>query len=425
MASKFTNSYTQLLSLTNLQLKPYTDSKAELEKSLARTKALLKLLGSPENILKFVHITGTSGKGSVANMVHQMLTLDSRKVGTYTSPHTTTYLERFQVGDKLISPNLLAGCISDVIVAYSRLLGKAGGELSFFELSTVLALYAFHKAGCEWCVLEVGCGGRFDATNVIPTPEVAVITNIDKDHTQILGDTLAKIAYEKAGIIKRGGTVLCGETRPAIRKIFMKEAIKTQAALFFVNPPNFDIVDPSLGAHQQHNAALAKRTALELDVDQEVIAKAMADCKKPPCRFEIMQQSPMIVLDGAHSPAKIKAATRMIKMLDKPVHILFGCTAAKDADEMLDQLNPVAKTITTTRFTTTFRKAANPAELLLNVEKSKRAGFYLDPHEALEHVRKITKQGEVIVVTGSLYLAGELRQEWITEAQILKKRSSF
>ncbi|MDP2631893.1 MAG: Mur ligase family protein [Candidatus Uhrbacteria bacterium] len=420
----FKIAYDSLLSLSNLQLRQYSDSKIELKRSLARTKTLLKLLGSPEEKLKFVHITGTSGKGSVANMMHQILVADDRKVGTYTSPHLTSYLERFQINDKFIDPELLARCILDVINAYSRLLGKGESELSFFELSTVLALYAFHEAGCKWCVLEVGCGGRYDATNIIPTPKIAIITNVDKDHTEILGDSLSKIAYEKAGIIKNKGFVLCGESRPALRKIFMKEAIQTQAALFFINQPTSEIIDGKFGLHQQHNAALAERAAFELGVDPHVIASTLKNFKKPACRFETVQNNPLLILDGAHSPAKIKAAVRMIKKLNQPVHILFGCTATKDAQELIDQLNEVAKTITTTRFTTTFRKASNPARLLSFVQKSKRAGFFLDPQEALEHIRKLTKNGEAIVVTGSLYLAGELRAEWVSESEILKKRSN-
>ena len=129
--------------------------------------------------------------------------------------------------------------------------------MSFFELSTCLAIYAFQKSGVDWCVLETGMGGKWDATNIIPKPALAIITNIDKDHTQILGKSLTAIAQKKAGIIKHGGTVLCGEVRPSLKKVFTKTAIRQHAALFFVPPPFENILNVSFSPGQQHNAALA------------------------------------------------------------------------------------------------------------------------------------------------------------------------
>jgi dihydrofolate synthase/folylpolyglutamate synthase len=220
--SSFNEAYQKLLSLSNLQTKQYTDSKEELKKSLIRTKRLLASLGNPEKELQFVHVGGTSGKGSVANYIQTALQKSGHSAGVYTSPHTTSYIERFRMGNRLINPARLARHINDITGAYEKLLEAGESPLSFFELSTVIAIYAAKQESMEWCVLEVGCGGRYDATNVIPGKKFAVITNIDKDHTQILGDSLEKIAHAKAGIIQQGTTVICGETRPKLKNPLKK-----------------------------------------------------------------------------------------------------------------------------------------------------------------------------------------------------------
>lgn len=424
MSSDFVQAFERLVSLGNLQLKTYTDSKEELARSMDRVRQFLLELGSPQKKLSFVHVAGTSGKGSVANYLHEILHADDRKVGTYTSPHTTSYLERFRTGELLIDPKLLTECIDEVIVVYQKQLAKHPDPMSYFELSTCLAFYAFAKAGMEWCVLETGCGGRWDATNVIQAPTVAVITNIDKDHTEILGNSLSLIAFEKAGIIKRGSTVFCGETRPALKKIFMNEAVEKATALFFIPPPSAKKVPDALGRHQQHNAALAEAAARELGISDDVIKKAFDETRSLPCRFETIQNEPLVILDGAHNVAKMKSTIALMQQLGEKAHIIFGCTATKDAEAMIDLLLPIAKTITTTRFTTTARKASNPALLLSKIPKAKRANFFLDPFQALAYTQSIAQKRSVLV-TGSLYLAGELRSHWITEDQILKKRSSF
>lgn len=422
--TSFQDAYQKLVSLTNLEHKLYTDSLSELKLSKKRMEDFLIQLGSPHKKIEFIHVAGTSGKGSVTNMIHHILDVDGQRVGSYTSPHTTTYLERFKLGRELMSPDILAKYIEAVIEEYQKFL-KKGGPMSFFELSTCIAIYAMKKEGVDWCILETGCGGRWDATNVIPCPVVSVITNINKDHTDILGDSLAEIADKKAGIMKKGSIVLCGEMRPSLKKVFTEEAIKEQSALFFVPPPGEAIVDKKLGKSQQHNAALAERAALELGVSKSTIKRAFKTIRNLPCRFETIQTNPTIILDGAHSPAKIDSTVDMIKSLEVPVHIIFGCALNKDSEEMVKTLSKVATSITTTRFHHVFRKAANPATLLSYVPAKKKNKYFLDHLDALAHVKKTSKKGDAIVVTGSLFLAGEMREYWISESKILKQRSSF
>ncbi|MBT3231100.1 hypothetical protein HN358_04995 [Candidatus Uhrbacteria bacterium] len=425
MIPQYNETYEKFLSLTNLCEKVFSDSTAELKKSMKRTEQFMEALGSPHKKLKIIHIAGTSGKGSTAYMVHQMLTADKQNVGTYLSPHTTTFLERFQYNDKLLSADDLVSSMNELMDTYQKHLAKTNTPLSFFELSTCLSLFAFQKAGARWCVLETGCGGRWDATNVIPTPEVAIITNIDKDHTELLGNSLAQIAFEKAGIIKKNGTIFCGEVRPNIKKVFMKEAIKNNAALFFIHPPFENIINAEHGEHQQHNASLAIAAAKEINIKDNAIEQTLDNLKRLPCRFETMQQSPQIILDGAHSPAKIAATVKKIKELKKPIHLIFGCAANKDAPQMLKQLIPHVDKVTTTRFQMGMRKAAVPSELLKVAPKAKRAGSFLDHSEALDHAKKQSKNDEVIIATGSLFLTGELRANWISEDQIVKSSNSF
>ncbi|MBU4453072.1 hypothetical protein KKH24_02340 [Patescibacteria group bacterium] len=422
---QYKQTYKSFLSLANLCDKNYSDSKAELRNSLKRTEDFLTALGSPHKKLKIIHIAGTSGKGSVAYAMHQMLTADNKKVGTYLSPHTTTFLERFQFGNNLLPAKDLIDNIEKLTKVYEKFLQGNNTPLSFFELSTCLALFAFQNAGAKWCVLEAGCGGRWDATNVIPTPEVAIITNIDKDHTELLGDTLAKIAYEKAGIIKKDGIVFCGETRPKIRKVFMDEAIKNNSALFFINPPIENLINVEHGEHQQHNISLAIAVAKEIQISDDTIESVLKNLKRLPCRFETMQKSPIIILDGAHSPAKIATTVKRLKTLNKPVHLIFGCAANKDASTMLDLLIPHVTKITTTRFEMDQRKASNPAQLLKLIPKAKQSGAFLDHADALAHAKKTIKNDEAIIITGSLFLSGEMRTQWIDEEKIIKSNLSY
>jgi dihydrofolate synthase/folylpolyglutamate synthase len=311
-----------------------------------------------------------------------------------------------------------------MIEVYEDFLPKHGA-LSFFELSTCLAIYSFNKAGAEWCILEAGCGGRYDATNVIPKPVVAIITNINKDHTEILGNTLSQIAKAKAGITKKHGLVLCGEIRPSLKTIFQKEALKKDASLFFIPPPATSQLAENFGYEQEHNAALAIHAAREIGISKTVIERATKNLRRLPCRFETMQADPVVILDGAHSEAKMESTIKLIKSLDKPVRVLYGAVHNKDSASMLKALSGVATNISTTRFSTSFRKAAAPHELLRLVTSKKRGRAYLDACQALNEEIKALKGKEILVVTGSLYLSGELRAKWIPEKQILKQASSF
>lgn len=422
MQSRFTQEYERMLSYSNLVTVVYTDSVQTLKDSLRRTTAFLTLLGSPEKQISIVHVTGTSGKGSTTQLMKQVLMEAGYSVGAYVSPHITSFADRFLFNEGLHTEERLASCMKIVNDAHEEFC-KQESPLSFFELSTCLALFVNARAQVDCLVLEVGLGGRYDATNVIPAPKLAIITNIDKDHTEILGSTLAKIAYEKAGIIKRNGTVICGEVRPSLKQVFTDEANKHNAALFFVPPPTA-LGESGKSARQLHNEAIVRRSAQELKIKPEIVEKALANQPVFAARFETVQQNPRIIVDGAHSPAKISSTVDQIKQLKEPVHILFGASYGKDIKEMLPQLFPVASRISVTRFLGQHRKATSPVELFALIPKHLRGEIYFDPHEALEAERKIAKKTP-LVITGSFFLAGELREHWYPEAAIREQATLF
>lgn len=424
MTDTFKQTYDQFLSLTNLSDGWKRGSEKELKASLKRVKTFLHLLRDPQKKLSFVHVTGTSGKGSVCAMVQQILLANGEHAGAYLSPHTTSFLERFILGDGLMKSEDLEIAMKEVMRAYTVYL-ETSSPLTYFELCACLAMHAFARLNIKWCVLEVGCGGRYDATNVIPTPAVAIITNINKDHAEILGDSLALIAYEKAGIMKKKGTVLCGETRPSLKKIFTQEAIKQNSALFFLPPSDEVLIDSVLGPAQHHNASIALRAAKELGISESIAKSALQNYRPLPCRFETIQSAPQVILDGAHSVAKMTATAERAKQLGKKIHIIFGCKANKDVAEMLKILIPIATSITTTRFTHTFGIAANPTNLQKMIPQKRRGGSFLFPQDALQNAFRRAKTGDVILITGSLHLAGEIREKWIPESSILQNASSF
>lgn len=407
----------KLLSLMNIEQVWKHTSTATLEASLDRVRQLLKRLGSPEQALKYVHVTGTSGKGSVTHVMHEILRKSGEKVASYSSPHTTTYLERFRIDDKLADPNALAAALETVIAAHEDHVRAGLSPLTLFELNACSAFVLFQRAGVDWCVLEVGMGGRYDATNVIPAPALAIITNIDLDHTDFLGPTKLHIAKEKAGIIKPGCLVVTGETEAGPLKIISAQAKKCHAPLLVI--PN------DTGDHLEHNADICRAAGLLLGVSPLVIELAIENTPPLPGRLEIIQEHPRVIIDGAHNAAKMTATIKQVKNLKRgKVHVIFGCKSSKNARAMADQIAQVAATVRTTRFTDGYGKPTNPVDLLKYFPKKLQTQAFLFPLDALADALKVAKKSDTILVTGSLYLAGEIRAHWRPESIILKERKS-
>lgn len=412
--SSYYGAVNRLLALQNIEVPWKHNDRVSLEASCTRLRQLLGRLGNPEASMRYIHVTGTSGKSSVTHLIHEMLLADNRKVASYISPHTTTFLERFRVNDRLVAPDDLVDAVDDVLSAYQSHVSAGLSPLSFFELSTCIAFVAFANAHVEWCVLEVGLGGRWDSTNIIPHKDVAVVTNVDLDHTDVLGTTCKAIAKEKAGIIVPGCEVVTGTTRADARKVILDAAREMYTPVTLVRmPSNKD--------HNLHNALIAAAAAQVVGVPMDAVERALKIHKGLPCRFEIVQENPHVIIDGAHNPAKMATTVRE---LGKKATVIFGCKETKDAKAMLRELIKIARIVYTTRYDHGRGNPANPATLLAIVPKKLRGQAFLFAHDARAYALARAKPTDTILITGSLYLAGEMRTHWTSEEKILRNRDS-
>ncbi len=388
---------------------------------LRRMRYFLDLLGNPDRGMKFVHITGTSGKGSVTNLVHEMAVAAGVHVGSFTSPFVTTSIEKIRVGTRFIEPQRFADLLQQIKPIIDRAYFSGPyGRPTYFELFLAIALLYFKDQKCELVLLEVGLGGRYDSTNVIEKPLITAITNIDYDHMEILGNTLRKIAQDKMGIIKHGSVFFTTEKRPALLKLFRAACNEVGA-----------ICSPLCvkDGYQAENAALASAIAKRLGIGSQAIQQGI-DAARLPCRFEVMQTGPCVVLDGAHNRAKIRTTVENIKQLRyRKLHLVLGFAKNKDPKAILEQVIPLADAVYITRFQMKDRLCAPPDELSHMSKKYLKQGVsskvFLDPNDALKQALAKAQPKDLIVATGSFFLAGELREWWIQEETILKRRRAF
>ena len=409
-----------LQGLNNLPLDgDYLADKHHADRYIKRMRYFLNLIGNPDKGMKLIHIAGTSGKGTVTNMVHEMLLASGKNVGSFTSPFVTTPIEQIKVGDAYIAPDEFAD-----IVEYLKPFINAAyadgpyGSPSYFEIFFSIALVYFQRKKCDWVVLEVGLGGRYDATNVIECPSVTAITNIDYDHTELLGKTLQKIASDKAGIIKSGSAFFTTEQRPALLKIFSAICDENRVVLQAL---------PRRNNYREYNAELATAIARHVGVSDEAISQGIKRVRLP-CRFEVVGKNPMVVLDGAHNRAKIRATlANLEKVAFQRLHLVVGIADNKDYISILEQIIPLADSVAFTRFQSRERKCAHPKELLRKsagfLKKSARVRMFLDPEQAVSQAIQDANRDDLVLVIGSFFLAGEVRKRWFSEELILERRT--
>lgn len=412
---------------------------------LERMRILLQRLGNPEKDFHYIHVTGTSGKGSVTMLLHNMLKASGKRVGSYVSPHTTTVVERILLNGKTVSVADFVWGINKIKPAIA-LMRKKGNEYapSYFEALFAVSLLIFKRRGIRWIALEVGCGGEFDATNTIPSPRVAIITNVHLDHMRLLGNTRQKIAKTKAGIIKKGTHCFTGETDPKIRKIIAAKARAQNVPMAYVPDPHTPfslnngrmkwkdqqlgpLTSHVLGSHQSHNIALAIAVAKFLRIPKRAIQAGVVKTRIP-CRSEFMQWNPPILLDGAHNPAKMLALSKLLGCMSyTKIHAIVGVGENKPAKKLLRILSPHISDIIFTASHVELPKPASPQKLLSAWRSisNKPATILLDGQQAIDRLIARSTNNELIVITGSLYLTGELRARWISEDRILRKRTSF
>ena len=391
---------------------------------LHRTRYFLELIGSPHNGFKYIHVTGTAGKGTVTSMIHTVLSESKKKVGIYTSPYVTATIEKFKVNDLYISPKDFVNIVEYLkpFIEQAYVYSPYGAP-SAFEICLAIALIYFKRQQCEYVVLEVGLGGRYDATNVIENPLVTAITNIDYDHTEILGKTLQKIAYDKAGIIKEGSVFFTSEQRPILRSLFKKICKEKKVSFNGIEKQK---------TYMDYNIKLVTEICKYIGIDDVCIKKGIEKTKLP-CRFEIMSQKPFIILDGAHNRVKILSTVSNIKKMRKEFEKLIVVTAIsdtkKDNTAILKPLSLIADSIIVTSLQSSNRKSVHPESLMLYINKFKRkktsVGIVMDTHEALLKAKKLATKKDCILVTGSFFLSGELRKEWYSEDWVLQNRKSF
>jgi dihydrofolate synthase/folylpolyglutamate synthase len=387
---------------------------------LERMRDFLDLLGSPEKGFRYIHITGTSGKGSVAAAVHGELVRAGKKSGLFTSPFTVSTIEKIQVGDRYIDP-LVFRDITETLKPAIEQMAKSGrnGTPSYFEMIFAIALIYFQKMRCEYAVLEVGLGGRYDATNIIISPLITAVTNIGLDHTQILGSKRSDIAKDKAGIIKPGSRFFTTESDPKILKIFKGECEKTGAVFQPIRVAGLD--------YDSRNRSLAGHICANLGIIDT--PKKIKTIPSLPARFEIVEEKPLIIIDGAHNPSKLESTIYNLKRLKfKNLTLIMVISAEKDWKNMVRMIAPLADRIYACQFKVMGRKSVDAEVLAKTARKhtGKPSDVYCrrDPVEAFTEARKNLSKGDALLVVGSFYLVGFIRALYCSEDRILRNRNS-
>jgi dihydrofolate synthase/folylpolyglutamate synthase len=372
---------------------------------LGRTRALLDVLGRPDRQLRVVLVAGTKGKGSTCAMLASILGAAGAKVGLCTKPHLQSYRERIRVDGAAISAEAFFQATDRVQHAVPRLPVEAG-EPTTFEVTTALAIDVFERAQCDIAVVEVGLGGRLDATNALE-PELSVITSISYDHTAILGRTLGQIAAEKAGILRRGRPALLAEQRAAAAEALRRACSDLGASCEVVGPWPADV--PLAGGHQRQNAALAIAAARKLcQVSDEAVKRGLGRLRWPGRYEEIGGDN--LVLDGAHNGASADALAALLREARRPLHLVLGINRDKDARAVLRPLLPLASGVWATQARDNPR--ALPAAELARWCRRMGSAAQIEPRleRALDDARTAARaHNGLVCVTGSLLLVGQTR----------------
>jgi dihydrofolate synthase/folylpolyglutamate synthase len=404
---------------------------------LDNVRTVLSSLGRPERQYPSVLVAGTNGKGSVCAMLAEILSLHGYKTGLYTSPHLVRVEERIRIGNELISPREFCDLLTRLKRTIDDLIksGKLASSLTYFEILTVLALLYFARRRVDIAALEVGMGGRLDATNVV-TPLVSVITSVSHDHQEFLGRSLSRIAFEKAGIIKAGVPVVCGVCGGTAARVIKKRARETDAPYLGVfedgsaftsrrTPPRFVFsfrwggrefrFSPALpGEHQGRNGAMAIAAALELSRSWKALeANKIVQGVEQACwegRLETVSRRPMVVLDGAHNEEGARELAAYARdFLPRPLTLVFGMMKDKDIRRVSRHLFPLASKIIMTSIPN--ERAASP-EHIFALSPLRGGCVFLEPDslKAVKAALRLTPPEGSILVTGSLFLVGEIKR---------------
>lgn len=399
--------------------------------TLKRMRQFLTELGNPQTKIQAVHVAGTNGKGSTIAFLTSLLGQEGRQVGTFTSPFITRFNERIALNGQPISDEAVANLVTQVRLVVEKMdQTELGGPLEFEIVTAMMFLY-FAQHPVDVVLVEVGIGGLYDSTNVF-TPLVSVITNVGWDHMALLGNTLPEIAQQKAGIIKPHVPVVTGVQVPEALTVIKRVANEQHAPLMVLDddfkltgdPADFEsndchvsnIKSGLLGVYQLKNLAVAIQAAVVLSrqrgwkLSADQIRRASLQARWPG-RMEIMQQEPLVVLDGAHNLPGVQALKQSLQTYwqDRPIHILAAILDDKLFQPMIDELLTIPNAqLTLTNFQNPLhRQVVQPAELVAN--EARQINYEANWRTALRQLIKQANPRDVVIITGSLYFVSEVR----------------
>lgn len=405
---------------------------------LERTFRLLELLGSPHEKLKLIHIAGTNGKGSTTAMITKVLRGYGYKVGMYTSPYLEEFEERIQINGEKINKDILVNLLEQVKIAIGKVIEEGYEHPTEFEIITALMFLHFYNEKVDYGVIEVGLGGRLDSTNVL-TPKVSVITSISLDHMNILGDSLKDIAKEKAGIIKEGVPVILYPQEKEAEEVILKTAEEKKSKVYFVKRENGKLIDinyddlyqkvqikgcintytinlPLLGEHQIINLGVvlnAIEALFEIEnipLDKNIVEKSLEDVKWIG-RLEVLGRKPTILIDGAHNIDAIKALKNNVEKYFKynKIYLLLGILADKQVKEMIEEITPMAEKVYA--LTPHSERAELSEDLKKEIVKCNSNVVAMENYdEAFLSALKEAGEEDLILISGSLYMIGDMRK---------------
>lgn len=397
------------------------ERKPDKIRSLEPFKNMLRVLGNPHFDLNCILVAGTKAKGSIASLVATALKNAGAKTGLYLSPHIFEYRERIQIDNIWMSKSEFAEYLKILKNHHS----KHRGMRTVFETLTAMAFLYFKENDVEYAVIEVGLGGRLDATNVV-NQKVTVFTAIDYDHTNILGNTIQKIAQEKAGVIKNSNPIVSAKQRPSVEKILKKTAQKYHAPLQFLDPSKIvkteslqsgtrfilnterptEVYVPLSGAFQIYNAALATMALSKLGIHDPDFTGV-----EIPGRFQTINENPTTVVDCAHNPISIRTVLEEVNQRFHPNRLIVVFAVSKDKD-VGKMLNILIKKVNILILTEYSNPRSMPSMDLFNLtfkyKKDVKRLVFTDPNKALEEATKLAKHGDVVLVTGSVYLVSDI-----------------
>ena len=429
-----------LYSFVDYSLK-HSSELAKAEFNLDRMFALMEGLGNPQNDYPIIHVAGTKGKGSVSALCASALQAGGYKVGLYTSPHLTDYCERIQINGESISHEFMTGLVEEIKPAVLRV-----PFLTTFEITTALGFMAFAKQGCNAAVIEVGLGGRLDATNVV-MPRVSVITSLSYDHMAVLGDTLGKIAGEKAGIVKEGVPVVSApQNEEALEVLERVAGLKSSSFILVGKDVKFEkltssldgqslhIVDdlrrstlrpgsgqaldlrlPLLGNHQLENAATAYAAlqASGIPISDEATQKGFSRVKWR-ARFEIARREPPVIFDSAHNNDSFAKLYQTLEEYfpGRQVYLVFGASEDKNIPGMFAEMKTKIRKLIVTR--ADHPRALEPEKIIELADQAGLESEAVSPVEAAfgRALELSEKDGSIVLSAGSMFVTAEVMQAW-------------